>query len=122
MQKKLLIVERLQRQLGDFLDANYDLVREIDTVKVYYDCGQAPVTKLLQDTFEAKLGERIEFAQGVKPENYKLFQLADLICSVKLISTRLKLGLPMTYDEFKFFGGPRRFQRNVLKQFGEKEI
>ena len=116
------IVERLQRQLGDFLDTNNELVRKIDTVKVYYDCGQAPVTKLLQDTFEAKLGGRIEFAQGVKPENYKLFQLADLICSVKLISTRLKLGLPMTYDEFKFFGGPRRFRRNVLKQFDEKEI
>ena len=47
---------------------------------------------------------------------------SDLICSVKFISTRLKLGLPMTYDEFKFFGGPRRFRRNVLKQFDEKEI
>ena len=116
------IVERLQRQLGEFLVASKARFAETDRVKVYYDCGQAPITKLLQDTFVSKIGDRIEFAQHVRPENYKLFQIADLICTVKLISTRIGLGIPMTDDEFRFFGGPRKFMRNVSKQFAVKEI
>ena len=96
------IVERLQSQLGDFLDSRIGDFGSVDAVKVYYDCGQAPVTKLLQDTFFAKLGSRIEFAQGVKPEKYKLFQLADLICTVKLAQLKVANGIPLTEDEFRF--------------------
>ena len=49
---------------------------DVETVKVYYDCGQSPVTNLLHKTFEEELGKRVEFAQGVHPANYRLFQLA----------------------------------------------
>ena len=116
------IVERLQGQLSDFLDLRSDDFGGVDAVKVYCDCGQAPVTKLLQDTFFAKLGSRIEFAQGVKPEKYKLFQLADLICTIKLTQLKIANGISLTEDEFRFFGGPRKFMRNVCKQFASKEI
>ena len=116
------IVERLQSQLSDFLDSRSGDFGSVDSVKVYYDCGQAPVTKLLQDTFFAKLGSRIEFAQGVKPEKYKLFQLADLICTIKLTQLKVANGIPLTEDEFRFFGGARKFMRNVCKQFVPKEI
>jgi len=116
------IIERLQRQLNEFLDSSRELLFGVDEVKVYYDCGQAPVTKLLQDTFMAHLGTRITFAQGVKPENYKLFQLADLVCTAKLAQLKISQGVPLTVDEFKFYGGPRRFMRNVWKQFAAKEM
>lgn len=116
------IVERLQSQLNDFLDRYGSEDSSFDCVKVYYDCGQAPVTKLLQDTFAARLGNRIEFAQGVRPERYKLFQLADLVCTVKLIQQKIVSGIKMTEDEFRFFGGPRKFMRNIYKQFTAKEI
>ena len=116
------IVEKLQAQLGVFLEDKSVEFADVDSVKVYYDCGQAPITKLLQDTFAAKLGKRIEFAQGVRPEKYKLFQLADLICTVKLVRTKIAKGLDLTDDEFRFFGGPRKFLRNVYKQFARKEI
>jgi len=116
------IVERLQQQLSDFLDSHMQDLSAVEEVKVYYDCGQAPVTKLLQDTFAAKLGSRIVFAQGVKPEKYKLFQLADLVCTVKLAQQKISLGLPLTDDEFRFYGGPRRFMRNIWNLFARKEF
>ena len=116
------IIERLQKKLNDFLLANQDLFFASDVVKVYYDCGQAPVTNLLRDTFTARLGSRVVFAQGVKPERFKLFQLADLICSIQLIQAKIAKGIRLTDNEFRFFGGPRKFLRNVCKQFSRKEI
>ena len=64
----------------------------------------------------------MEFAQNVKPQNYKLFQVADLICTISLIEQRLVNGERMTDSEYAFFGGPRMFKRNILKYLKRKEI
>jgi len=64
----------------------------------------------------------VEFAQNVKPQSYKLFQVADLICTVSLIEQRLVNGERMTDSEYAFFGGPHMFRRNVLKYLKRKEI
>ena len=116
------IVERLKRQLVDFIAAHRMDLFDVETVKVYYDCGQSPVTNLLHKTFEEELGKRVEFAQGVHPVNYRLFQLADLVCSLHLIERRLAEGDPMTTSEMRLFGGPRDFKRNILKKIKVKEI
>ena len=71
-------------------------MQQFDRLKVYYDCGQSPVTNLLHKTFSDDIGCRVEFAQSVKPQNYKLFQVADLIYTVSLIEQRLVNGERMT--------------------------
>ena len=116
------IVTHLQRDLVDFIDAHRSDLANIDQVKVYYDCGQSPVTNLLHKTFEEQLGSRVAFAQNVHPMDYRLFQIADLICTLNLIERRLDMGLPMTRSEMRFFGGPRDFKRNVLRKIKCKEI
>lgn len=116
------IVEKLGSLLSDFVNGStYDFNR-FDRIKIYYDCGQSPVTNLLHRKFIAKPGLKIEFAQAVKPENYRLFQLADLVCTLKLIETRLGNNLPMTGSEHAMFGGPRKFKRSILKFIKQKEI
>ena len=116
------IVEKLKGLLGDFLDSQHETMRMFDSVKLYYDCGQSPITKMLHDTLTGKIGTGFEIAQAVRPENYKLFQLADLICTVKLLETKLQSDLPLTVRESKLFGGPRDFKRNILKPLKAKEI
>ena len=116
------IVEKLQWALGEYLVGHREMTDAFQHIKIYYDCGQAPITKLLHDTFSARLVGKVEFAQAVRPENYKLFQLADLICSVKLLELKLSAGMPMTVRESKFFGGSRNFKRNTLKQLKSKEL
>lgn len=54
--------------------------------------------------------------------NYRLFQLADLVCTLHLIERRLEAGDGMTASEVRFFGGPRDFKRNVLKKIKAKEL
>ena len=116
------IVSDLERQLTVFLTEGLPSSGSFDRVKIYYDCGQTPVTNLLHRTFGADLSIPVEFAQAVRPERYKLFQLADLVCTVKLIQTKLDSGLGMTDSERKFFGGPRLFKRHVLKPLLTKEV
>lgn len=65
---------------------------------------------------------RVAFAQGVDPAKYKLFQVADLICTVKLLELKLRNGELLTESEQRFFGGPRDFKRNVLRKIKAKEI
>ena len=118
----LQIVASLQSELVSFLENHKTQLQEYDTIKVYYDCGQSPVTNLLHKTFSADLGSKVEFVQQVKPQKYKLFQVADLLCSTSLIERRLINGERMTESEYAFFGGPRLFRRNILKYLKRKEI
>ena len=116
------IVARLQSELEAFLLSQNERLQQFDRIKVYYDCGQSPVTNLLHKTFSDDIGCRVEFAQNVKPQSYKLFQVADLICTVSLIEQRLMNGERITDSEYTFFGGPRMFRRNILKYLKRKEI
>ena len=118
----LQIATRLKRGIEDFLKQKRDEFADVTRVKIYYDCGQAPITNLLHQTFAAAVPCPVEFAQGVKPGSYKLFQLADLICTLHLLELKIRNGEPMTLSEFKFFGSPRTFARNVLRKIKSKEI
>jgi len=116
------IVRRLGDKLVEFLSLHRDDLGAFDCVKIYYDCGQSPVTNLLHRTFTGIPGVRIEFAQSVTSERYRLFQIADLVCSVKFIAEKIRSGDGMTLSECKFFGGPKEFQHNVVRYLGAKEI
>ena len=118
----LQIVALLQTELSAFLADNRPMLQEFDKIKVYYDCGQSPITNLLHKTFSADIGKKVEFVQNVKPQKYKLFQVADLVCSTSLIEMRLRNGERMTESEHAFFGGPRMFKRNILKYIKRKEL
>lgn len=117
-----MLVQKLGEGLDGFLRNQRGDISRYDRVKIYYDCGQSPLTNLLHRVFEGKYGPKIEFAQAVKPERYRLFQLADLVCSLKLIELRLANGGIMTESEHSFFGGPKAFKHNILRRIKRKEI
>ena len=116
------IAERLRDGLLTFIDRQSEMMCQFEKVKVYYDCGQSAVTNLLHETFSSVRMPSVEFAQNVKPSRYKLFQVADLVCTVKLIEQKLAHGDSLTVSEARFFGGVRAFKRNILRKFNRKEI
>lgn len=116
------VFDRLMGQLVDFIKEHQELFESIDKVKIYYDAGQKQVSRLLEETFTENLPSPLEFAQGVRQDSYKLLQVADLICTVRLIEVRLQDGGELTKSESRFFGGQRDFQRNILKRIKRKEI
>lgn len=116
------IVRRLERQLALLMDTHRSDLAVFQGIKIYYDCGQKTVTTLLHRCFESWGNIPVEFAQAVKVSSYKLLQVADLICTVRLMAMKLEHGLPLSKSEMKFFGGVRQFKHNVLRVIRRKSI
>ena len=109
-------------QIGDFLTAYLRDQSGVQKISVYYDAGQKAVSRLLQEVFSAVVPVSVAFVEGARQIDYKLFQVADLVCTTRLIEQRLADGMPLTHSEMRFFGGPRNFKRNILKKIKAKEI
>ena len=107
---------KLSKQLASFIRENYTDFLTYDKIKVYYDNGQIELTKVLTGVFST-LSAFVEFRK-VKPEDYKLFQVADLICTTELLEEKSAL----THSEREFFGSKRDFKKNYLKPIKKKEL
>ena len=116
------ILGRLKVDLANFIAEHQDAISSLECVKIYYDCGQSPVTRMLHEVFETGIGRNVEFANDVRPSRYRLFQLADLICTLHLIELKLRAGVKLSHSENQFFGGPRMFRHNILRYIKAKEV
>ncbi len=69
------------------------------------------------------LGEvfsNVEFRK-IKPSNYRLFQVADLICSLRWLEIKLQIK-NLSKAELRFFEGERNLMKRYLKPLEEKEF
>ena len=89
-------------------------------MKIYYDNGQTQVRNLLSEAF-AMFSSKTEFIPDVHPESYRLFQAADLLCTVELAAAKARDG-GMSVSERRFFGENREFFRNILRPLRGKMI
>lgn len=109
---------RLSKQISGFIKDHYADFLSFDDVKIYYDNGQVEISKLLSSIFYSVLPNPI--FRRVMPSDYKLFQVADLLCTMKLI--RLKLdNNSLSKSEKIFFGNERDLKKNYLKPLEKKE-
>lgn len=110
---------KLSKQISQFIRDHYDDFLSFDDVKIYYDNGQVEMSKLLSSVFNALLPNPI--FRKVMPSDYKLFQVADFICSLQLV--RLKLDAnQFSKSEMNFFGNQRDLKQNYLNPLKKKEF
>ena len=74
------ILGRLKTGLADFIAEHQDVISSLGCVKIYYDCGQSPVTRMLHEVFET--GIRREGEQ--QNENNKKAALGGSAASLYL--------------------------------------
>lgn len=110
---------KLSKQLAAFIRDNYQFFCSYDVVKVYYDNGQVEVTRILSSVFNALL-ENVEFRK-VMPADYRLFQVADLICTLKLTELKME-NHQLSKSEVFFFNDERTLKKNYLKPLSKKEL
>lgn len=110
---------KLSKQLATFIRDNYEFFCSYDTVKIYYDNGQIEVTRILSSVFNALL-ENVAFRK-VLPADYRLFQVADLICTLKLSELKMTNHL-LSKSEIYFFNDQRTLRKNYLKPLAKKEL
>jgi len=110
---------KLSRQLADLVRQNTNFFTEYDIVKVYYDNGQTQVTKILVSVFTTLLNN-VKFIKVI-PSDYRLFQVADLICTLKLTELKLERHI-LSKSEQYFFQDDRTFRKNYLKPLDKKQL
>lgn len=109
---------KLSKQLSAFIRENYNDFLAYDIIKVYYDNGQVELTRILSSVLSVLLPQ-VEFRK-VLPSEYRLFQVADLICTLELI--RLKMdSKTISRHELAFWGKESDFRKNYLKRVYQKE-
>ena len=113
------VIGKLSKQLAAFIRDNYQFFCGYDVVKVYYDNGQVEVTRILSSVFNALL-ENVEFRK-VMPADYRLFQVADLICTLKLTELKME-NHQLSKSEIFFFNDERTLKKNYLKPLSKKEL
>ena len=109
---------KLSKQISLFIRNHFDEFLAFDNVKIYYDNGQVEVSRLLSSVFNALLPSPI--FRKVMPSDYKLFQVADFICTMELVSIKLESRL-FSKSEMTFFGNRRDLKQNYLKALKKKE-
>lgn len=109
---------RLSRQFSQFIHGHYEEFLSFDDVKIYYDNGQVEVSKILSSVFNALLPNPI--FRKVMPAEYKLFQAADLLCTMTLVRLKLENNL-FSKSEMAFFGNIRDLKKNYLRPLSKKE-
>ncbi len=110
---------KLSKSIAAVLREHEDYFNGFDRIVMYYDNGQVELTKILTSVFNTLFGH-VEFRK-VKPVDYKLFQVADLICTMELLSEKFSCGRASDFER-DFFGGERDFRKNYLKPLTKKRL
>ena len=118
--KQGAIHDTLLRQIVEFLIVNCGEFDSYDKLKIYYDNGQSQVKDLLKEAF-AIYSAKTEFVASVLPSRYRLFQAADLACTLELIKMKLDDCGAISLSENAFFGGIKALRKGYLKPLSHKE-
>ncbi len=113
------LIQKLSRQLSDFIREHYSYFISFDRVKIYYDNGQDGVVRIIVAVFSA-LFENAEFKKATQ-KDYKLLQVADLVCTAKL--TEIKLSMhTLSQSERYVLGNDKDIKRSFLRPLQKKEF
>ncbi len=115
----IAMTARLSKAIADKLRACADFLAPFDRVVVYYDNGQMELTKILTSVFNT-LYANVVFRK-VRPVDYKLFQVADMICTMELLAEKGETS-GFSHSEEEFFGSPRQFKKDYLKNIRRKQL
>ena len=118
--KQVDITNMITKELSSFIKANLQYFLQFDKIIIYYDNGQVKLTNILIAIFGSLL-DNSEF-RIITPNNYKLFQAADLICTLALINNKLLSNKPLNNSEEIFFGSAGKLRKNYLKFFEKIEF
>lgn len=110
---------KLGKLISRFIREYYPFFLSFDIVKVYYDNGQIELNRILSSVFNSML-DNVEFRK-VLPKDYRLFQAADLTCTVKLTELKM-LDHSLSKSELTFFGDERTIRKNYIKPISKKSL
>lgn len=115
------INKNISIELSCFIRDNLQYFQQFDKIIVYYDSGQKQLTNILISVFSTWFFDKFDYRK-VSPYEYKLFQCADLICTLSLIEEKLLNNKKLTKSELKFFNSYSSLKKNYLKHLKKLEF
>jgi len=124
IEKKHLVEEidlnvRITKQLSSFLFKHFDVFAQYERMVVYYDHGQRELTNILVSVFTTVL-HNVEFKK-ISPANYKLFQAADMLCTLELLSVKAARKT-LSNSERTFFTSAQNLHKSYLRAIHRKRF
>ena len=110
---RMKLKARFARDLSLFIDERVEYFASFNKVIAYYDNGQSIITETINAVFAAKFFEA--GFRRVLPREYRLFQSADLICTLELLQMK-GAASELSKSEVGFFGSAGKIRRDYLKQ------
>lgn len=89
--------------------------------KDHCDSGQRTIAHALHRAMDFALAKDAVVYRAAVPENYRLSQAADYICTMELVALRYRDGEPSATDE-KFFGSWSQFKKGILREMRAKRV
>ena len=115
------LTNRLRRDITVFLFDELEYFQAFDRVKIYYDDAQRIVTRSLHAAIEYALSKEGLMYRDASPSQYRLSQVADMICTLELTAQKYRARESTSTDE-KFFGSAGAFKNNYMKQLKRKRL
>lgn len=116
---RIRLKARIAREISSFIRDHMEYLLSFDRVIIYYDNGQAPVTELIGTVFGSTFFD-VDFRKVV-PSDYRLFQSADLICTLELAAIKADSG-ELSRSEEIFFESRRKLRKNWLSQLDRMRL
>ena len=110
---------KLSKELVAVISDHSDYFGRYDSVIIYYDNGQTELTKIINSVFSSRI-TNVE-VRKVRPVDYLLFQVADLVCTMELLADKLD-DKSFTRSELDFFKTHRDYKKNYLKWLRKKHL
>lgn len=109
----------MAREISLFLRENMEYFQKYSNVILYYDNGQRIINRLINTVFAMEL-TRYE-VRKVLPVDYRLFQVADLICTISLTEKKVEHG-ELSRSELYIFKSKRAFYKDFVNRLRRKEL
>ena len=113
------LTTKITKQLESFLFENIQMLTQYDRIVVYYDHGQKELTTILLSVFNTVL-QNVEFKK-VSPADYKLFQVADMLCTLELLALKRE-HKALSKSELKFFKSAKDLYKSYIRAIRKKRI
>lgn len=110
---------RMAKELSSFIRDNLTFFQKFNDVVLYYDNGQTELNRILDFALSTELSTYSY--RKVLPINYKLFQAADLICTLKLLDLKCEHG-ELSRSEQLMFHSKRELRKQFIKPLQKKKI
>lgn len=116
---ELELEAKISKDICNCLLQNEKFIEKFDKIIIYYDNGQKNITRILNSVF-ATQNKNFEIRK-VMPSNYRLFQVADLICTLELINKKIETN-EMSKSELLIFNNKKDFKKDFIKRLWKKEL